>query len=262
MSELFADCVTVRRGGRTILNDVALRFRAGEFAVVTGPNGAGKSTLLSVLAGLMRPDAGKVALGGKELHGYPAQELARRRAYLPQNPRCEWPISVERLVGLGLTPVLPAFGPFSRDLRAQIDAALGACDLSDLRDRAATSLSGGELARAMLARALVGDPDVLIADEPTSGLDPRHALDAAVRLRALADCGKTVIAAIHDLTLAARYATRIVVLHRGGVVADGTPAEVLTPELFGRAFGVEARLVFGESGPYVDFGGIGPAQAG
>jgi iron complex transport system ATP-binding protein len=262
MSGLRAEGVTVRRGGCVILDAVSLAFRAGEFVAVCGPNGAGKSTLLSVLSGLLRPDAGKVMLGGKEFRDYSARELARRRAYLPQNPRCEWPISVERLVGLGLTPVLPAFGPLPRGMGERIDTALKSCGLWEQRGRAATSLSGGELARAMLARALVGDPDVLIADEPVSGLDPRHALDAAARLRAMAEAGKMVIASIHDLTLAARYATRMVVLHHGRAAACGKPEEILTPELLGGVFDVRARLAQGEAGPYVDFGGIGGERAG
>jgi iron complex transport system ATP-binding protein len=109
----------------------------------------------------------------------PAASWQQRRAYLPQNPRCEWPIAVERLVALGLTPILPAFGGLPAAFTARISAALEACDLAATPLKPATTLSGGELTRAMLARALVGDPDVLIVDEPMSGLDPRHALDTA-----------------------------------------------------------------------------------
>src|SRR4029077_14490197 len=141
-------------------------------------------------------------------------------------PRCEWPISVERLIALGLTPVLPAFGGLPEAWRERLNAVIGTCDLEPNRDQAATTLSGGEFARGMLARALVGNPDILIVDEPMAGLDPRHVLDTVQRLLDLARAGKLVIAAVHDLTLAARYATRIVALNRVRVAADGVPKDV------------------------------------
>jgi iron complex transport system ATP-binding protein len=230
------------RGGRAILDSVSLSAEAGEFIAVIGENGAGKSTLLSLLAGLAKPDGGAVCLGGRPLGDYRGPALARLRAYLPQNPHVEWPISVERLIALGLTPSLPAFGGIPPALRQRIAETLAACDLTGHRDQPATTLSGGELTRAMFARALVGDPDVLIADEPIAGLDPRHALDTMERLRALAAAGKLVIASLHDLTLAARYATRIVALSRGRLAADGPAAQTLTPSLLRRLFGVEAAI--------------------
>lgn len=253
MIELAARSVVVERSGRRILDDVSLEAHGGELLAVIGANGAGKSTLLSVLAGLLPPTGGTATLGGMPLATIRRTELARRRAYLPQNPRCEWPISVERVVALGLTPILPALGGLPQTFRPRIDAALELCDLLSKRLQPATTLSGGELARAMLARALVGDPEVLIVDEPTSGLDPRHALDAAARLRALADAGKLVIAAIHDLTLVARHATRIVALHRGSLAADGAIAAALTPELLRTLFDVDACVVSTRGGAYVDY---------
>src|SRR6201996_7904146 len=223
-----AEQLIVRRGGHTLLDGVSLNAAAGEFVAVIGANGAGKSTLLSVLAGLLKADAGAVSLDGTALHALSGVELARRRAYLPQNPRCEWPISVERLVALGLTPALPALGGLPKAFEGMITTALNACDLLAHRLQPVTTLSGGELARAMLARALVGNPDVLIVDEPIAGLDPKHALDTARRLRALADEGKLVIASIHDLTIAARHATRVLALTRGRVLGDGPTMTTLT----------------------------------
>jgi iron complex transport system ATP-binding protein len=253
MTELIASDVCVRRGGRDILDRVSLHARAGEFVAVIGANGAGKSTLLSVLAGLLKPDSGVVALDGLALNSRSGVELARRRAYLPQNPRCEWPISVERLVALGLTPTLPALGNLPRAFDSVITGALQACDLLEHRMQPVTTLSGGELARAMLARALVGDPDVLIVDEPIAGLDPKHALDTARRLRSLAGAGKLVIASIHDLTLAARHATRIFALTNGAVQGDGPPVKTLTPELIRSAFAVDACVSGSGSNAYVDY---------
>ena len=242
MSRLVADRLTVRLGGRTALHAVSLVLESGAFVALLGANGTGKSTLLAALAGLRTPDAGTVTLDGVALSAIGGKALARQRAYLPQSPRAEWPIPVERLVALGLTPQLPAFGGLPATLQARVDTALAQCDLLDRRDQPATTLSGGELARAMLARALVGEPEVLIVDEPLSGLDPRHALDGIERLRALADGGTLVIASLHDLTLAARYASHVAVLREGRLIAFGPTAATLTPALIRDGFDVEACI--------------------
>ncbi len=253
MTELDAVRICVQRGRHVLLDKVSIRAQSGEFVAVIGPNGAGKSTLLSVLAGLLRPESGTITLDGRAMAGFSGLRLAQRRAYLPQNPRCEWPIAVERLVALGLTPALPVFGGLPASFAARIDAALEACDLKEHRHQPVTTLSGGELARAMLARALVGDPDVLIVDEPVAGLDPRHALDTARRLRDLAAGGKLVIASIHDLTLAGRYANRIFALRSGSVQGDGPTQSTLTPELVRSAFEVQACVSGTGSGLFVDY---------
>jgi iron complex transport system ATP-binding protein len=253
MTEIIATDVGISRGGRAILSDVSLRATGGEFIAVIGPNGAGKSTLLSALAGLLSPSHGTISVDGRSIWSFGAAELARHRAYVPQDPRCEWPLSVERLVALGLTPVLPVFGGFSAAQEARIAQVLSDCDLVAQRDQTATTLSGGEFARAMLARALVGDPEVLIVDEPMEGLDPRHRINAADRLRALSGAGKLVIASVHDLTLAARYATRIVALHRGHVAADGPAVETMNADLLRRIFDVDARITGSDARVYVDY---------
>lgn len=253
MTTLQARELSVRRQGRLILDGVSFSATSGDFLAVVGANGAGKSTLLSAMAGLLTPLAGEVTLDGLPLMSLAPRSLARRRAYLPQNPRCEWPISVERLVALGLTPVLPALGGLPVAYDAKIDAALADCDLTTHRLQPATTLSGGELARAMLARALVADPDVLIVDEPTAGLDPRHALDAGTRLRALAATGKLVIAAIHDLTLVARYATRVLALRAGRLQAEGPVEQTLTPELLQSLFDVTAHIAQTPRGVLIDY---------
>ena len=253
MSILDASKICVRRGRRAILDNVSLRAQSGDFIAVIGANGAGKSTLLSVLAGLLKPDSGSVLLDGISVHKLSGMKLAQRRAFLPQNPRCEWPISVERLVALGLTPTLPAFGGLPVRFEPLITQALQACDLLDHREQPATTLSGGELARAMMARALVADPDVLIIDEPIAGLDPKHALDTARRLQSLARSGKLVIASLHDLTLAGRYANRIFALTNGLVQGDGAVDSTLTPALIKSAFEVEACVSGTQATLYVDY---------
>jgi iron complex transport system ATP-binding protein len=253
MSVLDASKICVRRGSRAILDDVSLHAEAGDFVAVIGANGAGKSTLLSVLAGLLRPDSGGVTLDAVSIRALSGMQLAHRRAYLPQNPRCEWPISVERLVALGLTPTLPALGGLPASFGPKITQALQACDLLDHREQPATTLSGGELSRAMLARALVADPDVLIVDEPIAGLDPKHALDTARRLQLLAKSGKLVIASLHDLTLAGRFASRIFALSNGRVEGEGATQATLTPALIRSAFEVEACVSGTPGSLYVDY---------
>jgi iron complex transport system ATP-binding protein len=239
MTILAAQNVTVRRGGRTILRDVSFQAHAGEFIAVIGSNGAGKSTLLSVLAGLLRPDEGAVTLDAHRLTQLSGAALARRRAYLPQSPRLEWPLPVERLVALGLTPRLPAVGPLPDAFVPVLDRTLAACDLLTQRTQAATTLSGGEFARAMLARAIVGEPEILVVDEPITGLDPRHAMAMMTLLSQQVAQGRLVLASLHDLTLAARHATRIIALVDGALVSD---TNSLTEELIHRVFGVRAVM--------------------
>lgn len=255
MSNLVAAGIGCTRGRRRVLHEVCVEFGSGRLTAVIGPNGAGKSTLLAVLAGLLAPDTGSVTLGGTVLGKFAPRELARIRAYLPQNARVDWPISVERLVTLGLTPMLPTFGEFIPGGQERIDRALEACDLLDLRDREATALSGGELARAMLARAMVGDPQVLIVDEPTAGLDPRHAIDACMRLRDCARGGCAVIAALHDLNLAAQYADDFAVMKEGRLVMCAPAAEVLQAEVLSDLYGVAVHVHRDVHGTHVSFSG-------
>ena len=249
MSVLLADRIGVTRGARTILRDVSLAAGPGDFIAVIGPNGAGKSTLLAALAGLIAPASGEASLDGIPLARFSRRDLARRRAYLPQNPVCEWPLSVERLVALGLTAHLPAFGGLSPAFEEAIAQALAEHDLSDRKDQAVTTLSGGEFSRAMLARALVSRPDILIVDEPVTGLDPAHAFAAMARLSAWAASGRTVIASLHDLTLAARYSSRILALKQGRMAGEG----ILTAQLVRDVFGVESEIRGQGANVKVDF---------
>jgi iron complex transport system ATP-binding protein len=253
MSKLAAHNITVRRNGRAIVDDVSFDLETGGFVALVGANGAGKSTLLSVLAGLIKADAGEVSIDGKPMAGLDRRDLARRRAYLPQSLRAEWPIAVERLVALGLTPYLPAFGGLPGGMEPRLTQAIEACDLVAHRFQPATTLSGGELARAMLARALIGDPQILIADEPTAGLDPKHALDTVGRLKGLAGQGRLVIASLHDLTLAARYSTHLMAMQDGRLVAFGPTAEVLTAALLKQVFEVEACITGAGAAAFVDY---------
>ena len=253
MSDLRLSDVTVLRGARRVLDHVDVHFAAGRLTAVIGPNGAGKSTLLEVAAGLLPVNSGEVSLGDAPLTTIGRRELARRRAYLPQSPSVDWPISVERVVALGLTPSLPTFGGLPATLQPRIDAALATYDLLALRDRPATMVSGGELARAMLARATIGDPEVLIVDEPTAGLDPRHAITAIKRLRSDADKGRTVVMAIHDLNLALRVADDVVAIRDGRIMASGPAETIFTETLLERLYDVKVRVARDAHGADIRF---------
>lgn len=254
---LVADGLRVVFGPRTVLDGVSATFRAGEVAAVLGPNGAGKSTLLSCLASLRRPASGAVTLGGRALDAMPGSERARRIGFLPQSPEIAWAVDVATLVGLGRLPHRRGRGPGAED-RAAVAAALESVGMSAFTGRDATTLSGGERARVLLARVLAGTPRWLLADEPLAGLDPGHQFDATALFRRVAGQGLGVVLTLHDLPLAARVADRVLLLHEGRCVADGPPAEVLTPERIAGVYGVEARRVDGPDGPRIELLGRTP----
>lgn len=239
--ELQALGLTLKRGRREILAGLDLTLRPGEVTALVGPNGAGKSTLLAGLCGLLPPAAGAVWLEDADLSALPAGARARRIGFLPQAPEIAWPLEVRILVGLGRIPHIGARGLSADDARI-IDAALAESGAGDLADRDASTLSGGERARVMIARVLAGEPEWLLADEPLAGLDPGCQIDAAETLarRARAGCG--VVLTLHDLTLAARVADRVLVLAEGALLADGPPEVALSPEVLARAFGVRTAL--------------------
>ena len=243
MSDLLgARDVTVRLGGATIVQRASLALRVGELVVLVGPNGAGKTTLLRALAGLLPAD-GAIALGGEPLTSLKARERARRVAYLPQGHVFYWPMAVSAIVMLGREPHADPFSGTSAEDRAAAAHALATTETERFADRDVTTLSGGERARVALARALATQAPVLLADEPTASLDPRHQLVVMELLRQQARGGSAVLATMHDLTLAARFADRVIVMHQGRLVAEGTPAEALTAERLADVFGVEAQVI-------------------
>ncbi len=251
---LEANDLVVGLGGLAVLDGVDLKLRAGEVTAVLGPNGAGKSTLLSCLAGLRRPDRGEVRLDGRPLLALPAKARAQRIGFLPQAPEIAWSLDVRTFAGLGRTAHLGAFGPTEED-RTAVERALIRTQMTEFAGRDVTTLSGGERARALLARVLAGEPRWLIADEPLTGLDPSHQLDAAELMRGFAAEGGGVVVTLHDLAFAARVADRVVVLAAGRVLADGSPGEALSPAVLAEAYDIEARWAEGASGPLLDLVG-------
>ncbi len=219
--------VSVRRGGVAVLSHVGLEVEAGDWVAVVGPNGAGKSSLLHALAGLL-PATGTVRVAGHDPTRATRRTMARVVALMPQTPVVPEGVTVRELVRLGRTPHLRLFGWESASDRDAVERTMGRLGLVDLADRPAAELSGGELQRVVLCRALAQEASVLLLDEPTSALDIGHqqaVLDQVEILRR--QDGLTVVAAMHDLTLAAHYGQRMLLLHQGRVVADGTPTAVL-----------------------------------
>lgn len=241
MVTLALDQVSVSLGGRTVLSGVDAAFAPGTLTAVVGPNGAGKSTLVRAILALV-PIGGRVHLDGTDVAAMPRADLARRIAYVPQGQTLHWPLSVERLVGLGRLPHLAPMSRIGATDMAAIERAMTRADVLHLRQRIATELSGGERARALFARALAVEAPALIVDEPLASLDPGHRIDVMTLLRAQADAGDTVIAVLHDLTLAARYCDRLLLIDAGRVVADGTPATVLSADRLRSVYGIDARV--------------------
>ena len=241
-----------RRRQGFALSGIDLTVQSGALVVLVGPNGSGKSTLMHCLSGLLPPTSGAVQLGGVDLPAMPARVRARRIGLLLQRAASAWPVSVRSLVGFGRIP----HGDLSRDAGTAhaparpetpadqaVAAALTAMELNGLADRAIDTLSGGEQARAHLARVLAGEPDIILADEPVAELDPVHALRVMDLLRGLARAGKGVLAVMHDLSLALRYADRIAVLAEGRLLALEDPETLAANGALEQAFGIGFSLV-------------------
>ena len=235
MTTLTLTGLAVRRADQTVLHPTDLTVGPGEVVGLIGPNGAGKTTLLRAALGLLPAE------GFSSLAALPPPVRARTAAWLPQKREIAWPVTVERLVALGRPPGAQDTGIVER--------ALARMELAPLRDRPATALSGGEQARALIARALAQDTPLLLADEPAAGLDPAAQIAAMEVFAALAGEGRGVIVSLHDLGLAARHCTRLVLLTEGRVMADAPPPAVLTPDLLARSFGIRAYFTDTADGP-------------
>lgn len=224
--------LTLHHGRAKVLDDVSLSVDPGKVVGLIGPNGAGKTTLMRSVLGLLTFD------GYSSLAVLPERERARRAAWLPQERDIAWPVDVETLVALGRTPYLGAGRKLSDTDQSAISRAIARMGLQDLTRRKSTELSGGEKARALIARVLAQETPIVIADEPIAGLDPAHQISAMRVFKSVAAEDKIVIVSLHDLGLASRYCDRLILLSHGRVVADGPPDQVLTDARMRSVFGV------------------------
>ena len=230
--------LSVQLARQPVLHNVSADLNGGQLVGIVGPNGAGKSTLVRAVLGLIDRTSGRILLDGQDVDQMSARERARRIAYLPQQESVHWPVTVERLALTGRLPYLaPLSRPGERD-RAAVARALDRVGIAAFRHRVVSELSGGELARVMLARALAVEADVLVTDEPLASLDPAHQFDVMALLREEAASGKLVLAIVHDLNHALRECDRLVLLHNGKLCGDGYPADVLSPSNMADVYGI------------------------
>ncbi len=248
---IVATSLSVILGGQPVLHDVDAELRPGEVLGIIGPNGAGKTTLLRVLAGLQKPHQGSVRYDGLTARELGRRALACRVAFLAQDGAAAWPLSVAAVVGLGRLPHRPPFGGESDADRTAVANAMALCDVTALAGRPLGTLSGGEGRRVLLARALAVEAAYLLADEPLAGLDPGHQLETLERLRTVAAAGAGVAVVLHDLSLAARFCDRLLLIHRGLRIAAGAPSEVLDDAMLADVFGVTALRGQRDGAPFL-----------
>ena len=230
MSLLTLDKLSVFRGDCPVVDSVSLALEPGDFIGLIGPNGAGKTSLMRAALGILEYK------GSSSLALMPQSDRAKQAAWLPQDREIAWGLSVRDLVSLGRLP----FGSIQKNDR-HVEAAIIKMELATFSDRIATQLSGGEQARVLIARALAQDTPILLADEPTASLDPANQISTLKTFSTLAQAGRGIIASIHDLGLAARYCTKLALLHRGKLIAFGSADEVLTPDNLRTVFSIEAH---------------------
>jgi iron complex transport system ATP-binding protein len=242
--------LAVRFDGTDAVRGVTLDVAADEWVMLIGPNGAGKTSILRALCGLL-PFEGGARLEGRDVRSLGRRELSRLIAFVPQNPVTPAELTVAEYVLLGRTPHLGYLGVEGRRDRRAVSRALARLDLLAFAERGLGSLSGGELQRAVLARALAQEARVLLLDEPTTSLDLGRQQQVLELVDSLRGDGLTVLSTMHDLTLAGQYADRLVLLDRGAVVAEGPPDDVLSPELLASHYGANVRVVHDEGNVFV-----------
>ena len=239
---LWVQGLNYQSGRRPILRNITFSAHKNEFIGIIGPNGAGKTTLLKLIAGLLHPSQGKALLNGRNVQSLSRRQITRTVALVPQKPSMQFEFSVREVVSMGRHPHRGRFQPESDRDRKAVDQALFATDLIELSGRPVTELSGGEQQRVALARAIAQEPSVLLLDEPTSNQDPLRQIRALDLVSRLVNEGATAIAPLHNIDLATRYCTRIIMLRHGEIFADGPSEKVITPEALEGLFGIRARV--------------------
>ncbi|MEL7452309.1 MAG: ABC transporter ATP-binding protein [Pseudomonadota bacterium] len=242
MTELVVEGLTVKAKEAVLVDAANVRLAPGEFVALLGPNGAGKTSLLRASLGIDVPASGTATLGGEDTYGLDPIRRARSIAYLPQIRPLAWPNTVRDVVALGRFSHGAAIGRLKGLDAEVVDRAIAACDLTGLAHRRSDTLSGGELARMHCARAFAAEAPLLIADEPTAALDPRHQFRILDLIAEFVKQGGGALVVLHDISLAARYAARLIWMKQGRILADGPPSETLTTERLEEVYGVRARV--------------------
>lgn len=240
ITEIEVKHLNVFRNQRHILKNISCKTMRGEVYGLIGANGSGKSTLLKSLLNLLPAKSGSITIQNQPLQQWKPHTLAQTMGYMAQENQCQWSLTVKHLVMLGRMPYQTAWKSYNnRDLEITHDA-MKAVGVEHLAERTVTRLSGGELHRVLLARALAGEPSIILADEPTAGLDPYHQLHLMELFQQQAQEGKTVIVVLHDLTLASRFCNRLLLLKAGTALAEGLPQNVLSEEHLREGYAIEA----------------------
>lgn len=238
--------LTVQRNNITLIDGLSFHVMSGEVLGLIGPNGAGKSTLLSCMAGIETCTSGSMEIDGTSLPTLNSMDKARRIAWVEQSGTTHWPITVERLIMLGRIPHLPGWSRPAESDRLAVESAMRHADVLFLRSRRVTQLSGGERSRVMLARALACEPTLLLADEPVATLDLKHQLQAMQVLRRFVSGNNAAVVALHDLSLAARFCDRLLLISEGRLIAIGDVAAVLNDKNIAEVYGVSIESGCGQ----------------
>lgn len=240
---LRASGLTLRYDGGFVVEELDMRVPPGSFTAVVGPNASGKSTLLRGLARLLRPVVGTVYIDGHDIHALPSKQVARRLGLLPQDPQAPDAITVAELVGRGRFPYQRLLRQWTEADAVAVDDAMAATGVADLADRTVDELSGGQRQRVWIAMVLAQQTPLLLLDEPTTFLDIAHAVDVLELCADLRESGRTLVAVLHDINQACRYATHMIVMKDGRIAAEGEPGAIITAELVTGVFGLPCRIV-------------------
>ena len=242
MTNLRISNLTIRTKQTVLVDRASTHLSAGELVVLLGPNGAGKTSLIRGALGLIKPASGTSELDNRAISLMPPTERAQKISYLPQIRPLAWPNRVRDVVALGRFSHGATIGRLAREDQSAIDNAISACDLTHLQDRTADTLSGGELARMHCARAFAANAPLLVADEPIAALDPRHQFRILDLIKTYVEQGGGALLVLHDIELAARYASRLIWMKDGRIIADGSVKETLSAERLAEVYGVSATV--------------------
>ncbi|MFI5895169.1 ABC transporter ATP-binding protein [Actinoplanes sp. NPDC051513] len=240
---LEAETLTLAYDKRVIVEDLDVKITDGSFTVIVGPNACGKSTLLKSLGRVLKPRSGAVLLDGQAIASYPSKQVAKQLGMLPQSPVVPGGIVVEELVARGRFAHQKLLRQWSPEDEAAVTGAMRQTEVTDLADRFVDELSGGQRQRVWLAMALAQQTPILLLDEPTTFLDLSHQFEVLDLCAELHEQGHTIVAVLHDLNHACRYATELIVMKAGAVVAQGAPSEVMTAELVERVFAMPCQVM-------------------